>query len=104
MQATRKKSITESEKSGGTMPDNTEDKKERPVDGRRVRSMLKSYYGVSDGDTSTSSDPSNIDTAAFDPDKYFDGLLKVSSLSELVSKDSEMVSGKLQHSTSPLVD
>jgi hypothetical protein len=64
------------------------------TEGRRVRSMLKSYYGVSDADPSGSSpDPTNIDSAAFDSDRFFDGLLKTSPLSELVHKDSEMVSG-----------
>ncbi len=70
-----------------------EDAGRRPSDRRFRSSLLKSYYGVGDAENPSASDPSNIDSAAFDPDKFLASLLRGSSLSELMQKDSDMVSG-----------
>ena len=65
----------------------------------RARNLLSSYYGVADdqpthsgGAVSADDDDMNIDSSAFDCDKYVSTLLQYKSLEELVQRGNAMVS------------
>eukprot|EP01132_Coremiostelium_polycephalum_P008400 gene8400-10316_t len=61
-------------------------------DSKRVRNLLKTYYGAAiGGDATVSDDPLNIDGPGFKLDQYFDNIVKTSTLQQLIAKDSEMV-------------
>ncbi|EGC38671.1 hypothetical protein DICPUDRAFT_75733 [Dictyostelium purpureum] len=59
---------------------------------RRVRSLLKNYYGTGDGSDPSANDPLNIDGPSFNLDSYFSSIVKSSSLGQLIQKDNQMVS------------
>eukprot|EP01133_Synstelium_polycarpum_P006098 gene6098-7063_t len=62
---------------------------------RRTRNILKDYYGPGIGEGASSgptTDPLNLDSPSFDIKTFFETMIKRSSLSQLVSKDTEMVS------------
>ncbi|KAN0030051.1 hypothetical protein ACTA71_008195 [Dictyostelium dimigraforme] len=62
---------------------------------KRVRNLLKTYYGPGIGEGSDSSsinDPLNIDGPSFNLNSYFDSIVKSSTLNQLIQKDNQMVS------------
>jgi hypothetical protein len=42
---------------------------------RRVRQMLKSFYGAANGKLEADMDPTSVDSMAFDIDQYFNEVL-----------------------------
>ncbi|KAN0025112.1 hypothetical protein ACTFIV_009528 [Dictyostelium citrinum] len=62
---------------------------------KRVRNLLKTYYGPGIGegsDSSSMNDPLNIDGPSFNLNSYFDSIVKSSTLNQLIQKDNQMVS------------
>ncbi|KAK5578350.1 hypothetical protein RB653_008020 [Dictyostelium firmibasis] len=62
---------------------------------KRVRNLLKTYYGPGIGegsDSSSMNDPLNIDGPSFNLNNYFDSIVRTSTLNQLIQKDNQMVS------------
>ena len=61
-----------------------------PPQRRRKQDMLKMYYGSTNGEAASSSDPCDINGANFQPDTYLNRLLKEKGLTDLMDKEMEM--------------
>jgi hypothetical protein len=62
---------------------------------RRVRQMLKTYYGVSAGKLDADDDTTSVDSAAFDIDLYFSQVLKTHDLANLQEMKKQLEHGML---------
>ena len=63
---------------------------------RRVRTLLKNFYGVGKEDESAQ-EGELIDQSNFDADKYVEHLMRGASMSQLIQKDELMMQGYRRH-------
>ena len=67
----------------------------RPAGHRRMRSLLRNYYGIGEEEKPQNTDPTSLDSPCFDKDKFLQKQLRTKKLSALVATEVKMKKGNL---------
>lgn len=63
---------------------------------RRMRSLLRNYYGIEEEEKPQQTDPLSLDAPNFSKDKYLQKQLKSKKLSSLVTTEVKLKRGNLE--------
>jgi len=69
----------------------------RPAGHRRMRSLLRNYYGIGEEEKPQNTDPTSLDSPCFDKDKFIQKQLRTKKLSALVATEVKMKKGNLMN-------
>ena len=73
----------------------SEEAEARPQTHRRMRSLLRNYYGIQEDNTPQNVDPLSLDSSSFDKDKFLQKQLRTKKLTALTSAEIKLKKGRI---------